>query len=602
MADPGDMTLGGGGTGVVDAGLGEADQGAGGGEPPPPNSGVTPVEVPWADNFSLPPQDAAGFSILTPAADSRIVYVDASTGDDDTGATYTPDSPAVGPDPFAPVGPVMAFRSIDQAFAQMRDGSPDWMLLKRGEVWTRSGRLDVKSGRSATARSLIGAYGEAAPRPLIRTGVNDGIRIWQSIRYAAVMGLAFRAHHRDPADPEFVGFDNVESASGFRSYTADAMTPNATILIEDSSFTFYSNNNIQGMTPTEDFVVRRCLIANNYSTTNHSQGLYSKGASVLLEENVFDHNGWYRQSYVELNDRTEGQATYYNHNTYFSNAHDVLFRRNIFLRASSMGNKFTANPSGMQDEVMVENVLVDNNLYVEGEIGVSAGGNTDHGNGYRWRNILLMHNVFLAIGHGRPTNRSLGWGIEAKDWDGGAVGHNYFVHYGNAEVGNIYALTLNGHMRDVDVFGNVMHGLGSARYAVSLDRDPKERLTFSENQLQFAGHQMRLIDSDYLAPGTFSDNVYFTDNDARPFTAGGDGGDFAAWQAAVGDEGSRFEALDYVDGDRTIETYMVSLGEEGTLEAFVREARAQSKQNWRPAYTAAVVNDYVRRGYELAEP
>jgi hypothetical protein len=254
----------------------------------------------------------------------------------------------------------------------------------------------------------------------------------------------------------------------------------------------------------------------------------------------------------------------------------------------------------MQDVVMAQNVLLDNNLYVEGELGVSAGGNTDHGNGHRFRNFNFMHNVLLAIGHGRPTNRSLGWGMEVKDWDGGAISFNHIGPYGNAEVGNIYGLAIKGHVRNVDIIGNVIYGLDSRRYAVSMDGDPKEQIAFRQNQLQFAGTQMRLVDSAYLAAGTFSDNTYFTDAAALHFRALDDTGDFAAWQAAAGEPGSRFEQQAYVDPGRTIESYMATQGGEATLQAFVDEARRQSKTNWRPAYTAAVVNDYIRQGYEPA--
>ncbi len=564
--------------------------------------GIAPVQVPWESNFNLPPQDDAGFSILTPSADSRIVYVSASAGDDGSGVVYAKSSPEVGADPLSPSGAVKAFKTIAQAFSQMRSGFPDWMLLKRGEIWTVSSRIDVKSGRSPSERSVIGAYGSAPDRPLVRTGTVNGLRFWKNIRYAAVVGVAFRAHERDPDDPAFIGFDNVASVSGFWSYADDNVAPNATILIEDSSFSFYSNNVVQGVSASEDIVVRRCQIANNYSTTTHAQGMYTKGASVLLEENVFDHNGWYKQSYVQLNDQAEGQATYYNHNTYFTNTRNTIFRRNVFLRASSIGSKFTANPPGMTDEVMVENLLLDNNLYVDGEVGVSAGGNTDNDDGYRWRNILLMHNVLLDIGRSRPTNRTLGWGMEVRDWDGGAVSYNYFGPYGNAQVTNIYALGLQGHTRGVDVIGNVMHGLDSTRYAVVIDGHPKEQIVFSQNQLQFGGSQMRLIDSEYLASGTFSDNTYYADNTSSPFRADGNGGDFAAWQAAVGDVGSSFESLSYDDPGRTVESYMASQGKEASLEAFITEAKAQSKQNWRPAYTAAAVNAYVRLGYVVSAP
>lgn len=51
------------------------------------------------------------------------------------------------------------------------------------------------------------------------------------------------------------------------------------------------------------------------------------------------------------------------------------------------------------------------------------------------------------------------------------------------------------------------------------------------------------------------------------------------------------------DPQRGIETYMESLGETATLEAFLVEARQQSRDDWRPAYTAGAVNGWVREGF-----
>jgi hypothetical protein len=44
---------------------------------------------------------------------------------------------------------------------------------------------------------------------------------------------------------------------------------------------------------------------------------------------------------------------------------------------------------------------------------------------------------------------------------------------------------------------------------------------------------------------------------------------------------------------------MASLGEPATLEAFLAGARAQSKSNWQPRYTAAAVNAYLRAGFAM---
>jgi len=558
--------------------------------------------VPWESKFHLLPQDSAGFSILVPSPDSRIVYVSASTGDDTSGKIYAKNSPELGADPFLPSGKIQPFKTIAKALTNARSGFPDWVLLQRGDTWTISSTVDAISGRSPTERSLIGAYGKAAARPLVRTGTATGVRFWKTIRFSAVVGISFYAHQRDPDGADFVGFGQVKTPSGFWVYADDPKTPAATVLIEDCSFRFYSNNVVQGPSPSQDIVVRRCQMLDDYSTSSHSKGMYTHGASVLLEENLFDHDGWYKQSYVTLNDPAEGQATFFNHDTYFTNTGDTIFRRNLFLRASSIGNKFTANPPGTTDTVMAQNVLLDNNLYVEGEIGVSAGGNTDNDNGYRFKNFIIRNNVLLDIGRGRPTNRSLGWGIDVNDWDGGEVSGNYFLHWGSAQVKNIYALSVIGNTRQVTIVGNVVHGLDSDKYAVTIDAQPKEQLVFSENQLQFSGGTMKLVDSAYLAAGTFTKNLYDSGASSAPFRAGGKGVDFAGWQAAAGDVGASFAALGYSDPGRTVESYMATLGKPATLDAFIAAAEAQSKQNWKPAYTAAAVNAYVRAGYAVPAP
>ncbi len=559
-------------------------------------SGGSQTSVPWDSKFSLPPKDKDGFSLLTPASDSRIVYVSDSSGNDATAVTYSPSSAEVGADPTLPTGSVKAFKTVGAALAAVRSDFPDWVLFARGDAWSTASPLNAKSGRSATERSVIGAYGSGAARPLFSTGTSDGVRFWKSIRFAAVVGLHFYADGRDPKSGTFAGFGSVGNATGFQAY-ADGATPNRTILIEDCAFDFYSNNTVQGTAPTEDFVVRRNLITNNYSDSSHSQGMYAKDASILLEENLFDHNGWYKQSYTTLNDQAEGQATFFNHNTYFVNMHETIFRRNLILRASSIGTKFTANPPGATDQVMTKDLLLDDNLFVEGEIGISAGGNTDNDNGHRWQNILVAKNVFLDIGRSRPTNRSLGWGVDVNDWDGGKVIGNVFSHYGDATVKNIYAINLLGHSKGVQIDGNVISGLDSGGHAVRIDNGPKSGITFTGNELQFAGTQMRFVDTAYVAAGTFSNNTYFTASTQKPFRANGNDEDFTGWQAQVGATGSTLSQVTYPDAARTVETYMASQGKTGTLDAFIAEAKQQSKQSWNAAFTAGAVNSYVRAGF-----
>ena len=149
---------------------------------------------------------------------------------------------------------------------------------------------------------------------------------------------------------------------------------------------------------------------------------------------------------------------------------------------------------------------MEDNVYVGGEIGISAGGNTDYDNGSRWKDITIINNVMLAIGRDRPTNRTLGWNIDATDWDGGLICGNYLLHNDNPLVTNLFGIRLNGHSNDVVISENTIHGLispnpSSKVGAISIDSDPKANIKVSENNIQLNDSNMRVLLVDNLDPG-----------------------------------------------------------------------------------------------------
>jgi hypothetical protein len=564
------------------------------------NSGDVTAE--WENDFNFPPQDSQGWSILTPSSDSRLIYVSSSEGDDAQGVIYDRSNVLVGSDPFNPSAGIKAYSTISHALTLVRSDYPDWVLLKRGDVWTETEVIYLKSGRSVSERSVLAYYGNNTERPLIKTGTGGGLRFWKSVSYVAVLGLKLYAHGRDPGSPDFAGFGSIPGATGFYSYASEEPA-NRSILIEDSVFSFYSNNIAQGPLANEDIIIRRCQFLDNYSESSHSQGMYTKHASIYLEENLFDHNGWYKQSYVSLNDQAEGQATFFNHNTYFTETDNTIFKRNLFLRASSIGNKFTANSPEGGDEITARNVLVNNNTFVRGEIGISMGGNNDRGTGYRWRDMNIVNNVFLDIGADRPTDRTLAWGIDADDWDGGRISGNYLIHYGNAEVRNIYGINFGEHSRNVDINSNIFYRLSASQFALQVrGQEPKENIRIFDNKFQLQETDLQLIRTEYLSPGTFFNNFYMTARDSDSwFRIQENNVDFNTWVQEAGDTNSKVEQLVFPDPNRTIETYQQSLGKTGTLAAFIEEARQQSKFNWRSHYTAGAVNAYIRAGFGVED-
>lgn len=299
------------------------------------------------------PQDKDGWSIITPAVDSRLIYVSSSDGDDSKAKAYFSKDIT---EPRNPPASVVAFKTIDAALKLQRDGYPDWVLLKKGDVWQLDKPIYLQIGRSSTSPSVLTSYGSSIKRPLINTGVNNGIDLKRSNSFIAVIGLEFYANHRDPDSSDFIGWTNVKTPMGFSSLT-NRVQDAESIILEDNVFRFFSGG--IGLASLDDkhqknIIIRRNQVLNSYSVSGHSQGVYMADADgVLIEENLFDHNGWYKQNFEALNKTSEGQATLFNHNAYLVNMENMVVSNNIFSRSSSIGLKLTANP----DKAMGKNYI-----------------------------------------------------------------------------------------------------------------------------------------------------------------------------------------------------------------------------------------------------
>ncbi|MGL1902425.1 MAG: hypothetical protein OCC49_09835 [Fibrobacterales bacterium] len=537
------------------------------------------------------PRDGDGWTLFIPHAETQIVYVSTS-GNDATGAAYTATDAAIGEDPFLPTGQVKPFKTIKAAAAAVRSGKPDWVLLKRGDVWVNEG-LQKMSGLSKDAPFLYASYGTAQERPLLKTGKGGGIGYCcKSFNNVAFVDLDFYAHTRNPDDPDYI---SGEGSGGFKVFVGDTWTGTG-MLIEGCRFRFYTGNTVQAWGTLDDVVVRRTVILDNYSTESHSQGFYIAGIGVTLEECVFDHNGWYKQQVDKGNKQVDGQATMFNHNTYFANPHNVVMRNNLFLRASSIGNKFTANDG----EGSASNIVIDNNLYVEGEIAMSIGGNNEDG-GYRFKNVELTNNVMLDMGRGQPTNRTLGWYIDINDWDGGLVKGNYLLHNTNPVVTNVWGFNLQGTSRNVTLDSNVVYGLTNARQLLYIENGAEcDSMVLSNNTFHSESGTASLIrhgGADVLNY-TFTQNHYYNTLPRNEwFTVVKETHTLDDWSVISGDEGATETEPSFFEPTRDIEGYMASLGKEATFDAFITEVRNRHKKNWHNAFATENINTWIRNGF-----
>lgn len=559
-----------------------------------------------AGEFNLYPRetsgwDSSGWSKLTPSEDSRLIYVSSSTGDDETAEYYALRDVSDIQNP----GLIKPFRTVHAALDQVRDDYPDWILLLRGDVWELVDRVALKGGRSVTERSVITSYGDSSERPLLKSDESEILRIWADVNYVAIVGLGLKAHKRDPESLEFSGWGNVVDSIGLRIYSPEG-TVMGSVLIEGNYFNFFTKGiNVQGGGDHHDIVVRRNIVRNSYSEKAHAQGMYASHASVLLEENIFDHNGWYKKQEGSGNEEAEGQATMFNHNTYFSEAFHTKFIGNIFLRSSSIQNKWAANSDkdGTLDSVESHDLWMEENLYVGGEIGISAGGNTDHDTGPRWENVTILNNVLLAIGRDQPTNRTLGWYIDASDWKAGSICGNYLLNNDNALVTNLYGINLAGHSSSVNISDNTIHGLirddpGSNTAAITVDSEDKADITINGNNVQLAGSKMRIVLADNSSSVSLDGNKYFSAAEAGQwFKADGSDEDFASWTLATSEINSTVEQDSFAEPGRSFETYLALIGASGSIDTFVDLVTDQSKDDWARDLTAEAISDYIRSGY-----
>ena len=506
-----------------------------------------------------PPTTAEGWTALAPSTDSLTIHVSSSTGDDaNDGLT-----------------PATAKATLSAGKALLRSGMPDWLVLKAGDTWTNQALGSwTKSGRSLLEPMVIASYGTGA-RPLIRTGTSNGITMQSSaVSHVSVVGLHLVAHT----------YTGSEGSTGIRLLaTCDD------ILFEDCFIEGYKDNFViqanNGAGTISNFRLRRSVVVDAYSaTSSHSQGIFASGVNgLLIEECVFDHNGWKEGV-------SGAEATMFNHNTYISGCSNVTVKGNLFLRASSIGNKFRSDAAGES-----QGLLVENNFYIEGEIGISLGGNTAEA--LRFSDVTVRDNVMMHIGRTQPTGRTLSWYLDVQDWDGGLIERNLFLHQPLAF--DTYGINLAGDSeRQIVISENVFYGLADT--SVDVDVNSSETaIALIGNEFQDPTESSCLVDqAGSFADVTYQDNKYFSTASATAwFRVNGSNQSYAQWLSASGETGSSAGALTYPDPVRDETTYQASLGGIPTFAAFIAEARQQGKAFWRLDYTADAINDYIRAGF-----
>lgn len=326
---------------------------------------------------------ADGWTNITPSSDSRMIYVSTSGSDSNPGTQAKP------------------IKTLAKAKTLVRDKMPDWVLLKRGETFNDAFPDWVVSGRSAQEPTVITAYGAGA-RPRVLTGVNGGITIAQKysnpVNHVAVIGLHFNAN-------TYNGSNGTFKTAGIR-----VMRKGSNILLEDNFIQGYKDNIV--IDPDGSLVgvkIRRNVIVDAFNAqkvgNGHAQGVYGgpNADGTLIEENVFDHNGW-----------KEGVAkagpTMFNHSIYFNTGSSGLVVRNNIITRSSLRGVLSRGGA-----------VVENNLFSRNPVAVQVGNGSS----------TVQNNVILE-GNDLTGQQQLGKGVEAFSMSQLLVRNNVIAHEASA--------------------------------------------------------------------------------------------------------------------------------------------------------------------------
>lgn len=547
-------------------------------------------DIAFAEQINLP-KDSNGWTIFTPSSDSRIMYVTAD-GNDSTATVYTNSNHPDWSNPQNPSGTINTFATYAAAYANARDGYPDWILFKRGDTFTQTIGDRIHNGRSVTEPFLVGAYGSSGASPILKTGTGRAFYWMGNKAWVSVSGIAFYAHTRDPDGVDYAG-TNGEGAVWFLAQTIGEKIQG--ILIEGCSFRFYNGGiAILGNGDVIDGVtLYRNRVLDAYTPSGgNCQGMFAyRVNNLILKESIFDHNGWYSKA----GSGDIGEASMFGHNSYIHECIGVLMEGNIFTRAASSSNKFRSDTDHGE-----QNIIVNNNLNVGGETGYAFNG--EGGFATQFVNVSVTGNVLANLGYPQPTNRTLAWGFELNGIETANLSGNYIIDQTDVALDNSYGILTNNLLTNATINNNVFYNFRWAHGLLIQDPAPVSTIsnvTFSGNKIQIPTDAGYTINSDYNTAGkwTFSGNQYYSSRGTgNRYRLNGSDVTLATWQSATGDD-SIFEQVEFPDPSRNITSYMTSIGEISTLDAFFAAIRNQDRYNWDSRLNAGQINNYIKAGF-----
>lgn len=441
--------------------------------------------------------DGSFWTRFVPSEDTRLIFVSSSEGSD-SNSGLTPDRPV---------------KSLSRAYDLLRDGYPDWMLLKRGDVWYESFPRWSKSGRAEDEKLVVGAYGESSERPQIRP--DGGVTALPGHGSDAVAHIVFVGFHLEPNNRTA---DQGGGGIGWLKESDD-------ILFEDLYIDgFATNVNLQAFggpdKPVRNIRFNGCVIVDAWNNNGHSQGLFAKGIDGLtIENSVFDHNGW--------NLAMGAEPTIFNHNIYIQlGCEDVVLRNSTISNGSSHGVQMRSGG------------VVENNIFLLNPISVLFGG------GYNPSGTIsgsIQNNLILD---GKDMNNSAprGWAIDVQNANPVIVQDNFIL---NSSMAN---MPRGLHIKDdnpqffgvhnASIISNVFAFWSNPIMISEANNGGMSNITVASNAIipdtDSAGQTLVSLRDSRIPNLDFSLNAYYLENtDESVFNVDGSPQSYLYWQQQI---------------------------------------------------------------------
>lgn len=512
---------------------------------------------------------------IQPSSDSKRVFVSISGNDQNTGLSES--SPK---------------RTINAAVALLRNGFPDWLYLKRGDIWTNEnlGNFLDLSGRNANEPMVVTSYGSGTTRPRLNTGVESAISVCcddnKVSQHIVISGLHFNAHLYTGGDPAPHG---IYLLGRVHDWT-----------LEDLWIDHYFNNvTVQAYPgPTPQGTVRFIgnIITGNFKVgePGHTQGMYLSGAKeILLDGNVFTKNGFNPNI-------TDARSNIFRHAIY---AQDDLAKYDpIAGTGCTFRNNLFYNTTDIQ---MRAGGLAENNLI--SNVPIALLGGSDFSGQAAKDVVQILNNVIIEGNDYQQASPALprGWSIRVQNASKAIVSGNIIANnHGGSPAGITLVANVGTGIDEAELVGNIVYEWKAPALYIQGGLGSVHKLTWQRNLTHETSFN---IYSQWDIP-IFSNII--SDHNIASMPANTIWGQtpqsaylFVQFFSLMHDTTS--EPMDpiFPDPNRNLASYHAALNNLGssTNDAFMQSLLSRySRLSWDSNYSASAANAYIRKGFGIS--